>query len=308
MNKSLTGIQKLCCTVVSALVPVRKWRHKVRYMLNPLNDKRCVSYFAKRYAARYAGRDFAITPARTLPAGSEPLWMCWLQGERQMPELVKRCVHSVEKHKTENQQIFIITEENHAQYITLPDFIVTQRRQVTIGNAHFADIIRVYLLAAYGGYWIDATCLMTGSFPEEISEQPFFMYHSQGEFAYTLIQNCFIHAAKGNYLITRWAQLMTALWREECRLLHYFQHHLMFKAMITVDERARKEYESMPHMDDKAMHTIQEWAKNNVPLSPERLAEAARNSFIHKLTYKIAVYNGLVMMLQRPCNDVTTAL
>lgn len=136
----------------------------------------------------------------------------------------------------------VIDEENYHQYISLPYFIIKKRNSGAIGNAQFSDILRVYLLAAYGGYWIDATCLMTDTFPDGMSGLPFFVFHSQGEFAYTLIQSCFIHAGKGNYLMSRWAQLMTELWRKESKLLHYFQLHLMFKAMITVDDRARKEY------------------------------------------------------------------
>lgn len=290
MNNLKTGILKFFCTLISAIVPVKSWRHKVRYALNPLNDRRCTAYFTRKYAALpYNG--FSVKALCTLPPATECLWLCWLQGEQQMPELVKNCVRSVEKHKNKDQRIFIITEENYGRYISLPDFIIKKRERGAIGNAHFSDILRVYLLAAYGGYWIDATCLMTDAFPEGMSRLPFFMYHSQGEFAYTMIQNCFIHAKKSNYLITRWAQLTTELWHNEDRLRHYFQHHLMFKAMISSDDRARKEYEAMPYANEKDTHTIQEWMKERKAFSPELLEKAMGKSFIHKLTYKLAADN-----------------
>lgn len=106
-----------------------------------------------------------------------------------------------------------------------------------------------------------------------------------------MIQNCFIHAKKSNYIITRWAQLTTELWHNEDRLLHYFQHHLMFKAMISSDDRARKEYEAMPYANEKDTHTIQEWMKERKAFSPELLEKAMGKSFIHKLTYKLAADN-----------------
>lgn len=34
-----------------------------------------------------------------------------------------------------------------------------------ISNTQFSDILRINLLARYGGYWIDATCLLTQSTP-----------------------------------------------------------------------------------------------------------------------------------------------
>ena len=134
MNNLKTGILKFFCTLISTIVPVKSWRHKVRYALNPLNDRRCTAYFTRKYATLpYNG--FSVKALCPLPPDTECLWLCWLQGEQQMPELVKNCVRSVEKHKNKEQRIFIITEENYGRYISLPPFITDKRKSGAIGNA-----------------------------------------------------------------------------------------------------------------------------------------------------------------------------
>lgn len=86
MNNLKTGILKFLCTLISALVPVKEWRHKVRYALNPLNDKRCTAYFAKRYAT-LPYDNFHVKALRPVLDGVECLWLCWLQGGGRCPNL-----------------------------------------------------------------------------------------------------------------------------------------------------------------------------------------------------------------------------
>lgn len=285
-------MQKLFCTCVSALIPDRGLRHRVRYALHPLNDRRCLEYFDRRYVERVVPSGFSIERKAPLPSGVEYIWQCWLQGTENMPPLVRECLHSVVAHKRPGQEVILITEQNYDSYVTLPDFIVRKRRDGRIGDAQFSDLLRIWLLASYGGYWIDATCLMTSEIPPRISNAGFFIFHSYGEFAYTLIQSCFIRADAESYLLQRWKQLMAELWRTEDSLLHYFQLHIMFKAMVRADWRARTEYLRMEAVTDKAMHILHGYMKENVPFSRESLDRAEKESFIHKLTYKL-----------KPCDD-----
>ena len=282
------AFRKFICTVVSALIPYKVLRHRVRYLLDPLNDRRCTAYFSRKYAIPLAG---ASQTKETVNQNThtEYIWQCWLQGRQAAPPLVDFCLRSVEQHRRPNQQIALITEENYAQYVHLPPFIVEKRRNGQIVDAQFSDLLRIYLLATYGGYWIDATCLLTAPIPDWIDKAPFFMFRSHGEFAYTQIQSCFIRAKANTYLVQRWRQLMEELWRNEPRMLHYFQFHLMFKAMITADERAASEYQQMPQASETATQTLFFQMRARHLLSQQMIEDAARHSFIHKLTYKIAV-------------------
>lgn len=44
-----------------------------------------------------------------------------------------------------------------------------------IPEANYSDMLRTCLLLQYGGYWLDATCLLTSSFPEVIDKSEYFM-------------------------------------------------------------------------------------------------------------------------------------
>ncbi len=292
MNKLRICLQKLLATCVAALIPTREARHRLRYLLHPLNDRRCVSYFKGRYANHHAPTAMQARPLKELPADTTYIWQCWLQGEGQMPRLVRRCTESVRRHAAPGQKVVLITEANYADYVTLPGHIVAARQAGRIADAQFSDLLRIWLLADYGGFWIDATCLMTAPIPECISRANFFMFHSEGEFAYTLIQSCFIRARAGGYLICRWRQLMDELWQSDGRLLHYFQLHLMFKAMVEADCRAAEEYKKMPHVPETATHVLQRYMKEGTAFSQEKMDAAAKSSFIHKLTYKISPSPG----------------
>ena len=48
MNHVWLAFRKLFCTICSAAIPNKSLRHKVRYALNPLNDKRVERYFLRK--------------------------------------------------------------------------------------------------------------------------------------------------------------------------------------------------------------------------------------------------------------------
>lgn len=292
MDKRIINIKKFFRNIISGMIPSKNLRRKVRQYLDPVNDKRVTKYFENEYVWKIKPEEFIITRKANLPTDTEYIWQCWLQGVEQSPAIVKNCMKSVEKYKNANQQIIIVTEENYNEYIDLPPFIINKRKSGKIPAALFSDILRVYLLASYGGYWIDATCLLTAKIPQTIADSNFFMFHSAGEFEYTQIQSCFIHSKENEYLLQRWKQLMTELCKKEDFMLHYFQMHLMFKAMIRCDKKAKEQYEKMPYIQDNAMHIIFDFCKNNIPYSPDKLKLAESKSFIHKLTYKFKQSEG----------------
>ena len=76
------AVGKFMANLVSAIIPNKERRHKVRYILNPLNPERCVAYLEKRYTQ---------TPAIPVAEDTKinrPIWVCWLQGLEQAPHLV----------------------------------------------------------------------------------------------------------------------------------------------------------------------------------------------------------------------------
>lgn len=91
---------------------------------------------------------------------TSPIWLCWWQGEKQIPEVVNLCYRSIKKHACQHP-VVLLTEENQAQYLHLPPMVWSKYQAGLISRTHLSDIARVYLLKEYGGIWMDATILLT---------------------------------------------------------------------------------------------------------------------------------------------------
>lgn len=88
------------------------------------------------------------------------IWVCWLQGEANMPEIVSTCYNSV-KANANGREVVLITSDNVEKYISIPKFIKDKVNNGKMSRTHLADYIRISLLNNYGGLWIDATVLVT---------------------------------------------------------------------------------------------------------------------------------------------------
>ena len=88
------------------------------------------------------------------------IWVCWLQGEANMPDIVRTCYNSV-KANADGREVVLITSDNVEKYISIPKFIKDKVNNGKMSRTHLADYIRISLLKNYGGLWIDATVLVT---------------------------------------------------------------------------------------------------------------------------------------------------
>ena len=88
------------------------------------------------------------------------IWVCWLQGEANMPEIVRACYKSV-RANANGREVVLITNDNVEKYISIPKFIKDKVNNGKMSRTHLADYIRISLLKNYGGLWIDATVLVT---------------------------------------------------------------------------------------------------------------------------------------------------
>lgn len=276
------SIGKFAANLVAGLIPFKTTRRQVRQALNPLNPQRCVRYVRRHYVDN-APTKHIVEPT---PADSPYIWQCWLQGEQQAPPVVQRCLASVRRYKRPEQVQVIVTADNYTDYVDLPDYIVEKWKTGIITNTHFSDILRVNLLAKHGGYWIDATCLLMGPLPEWTVQKPVFMFHSHGEFAYTLIQSCFLYSRPSTYLMCRWRDTIHSYWRSENTLIQYFLLHLTFRALMDGDPLFREAYQQIDYHSDEPMHLLLNAMRQGLPVTDELMVQAANALFVQKLTYK----------------------
>lgn len=92
--------------------------------------------------------------------------MFWAQGENMMPELVEMCYRNAKR--LYGESLVLITNDNIGEWVEIPNYIYEKLKGGIITYTHFSDILRVSLLAKYGGMWIDATCWLSCKIPDYI--------------------------------------------------------------------------------------------------------------------------------------------
>lgn len=115
-----------------------------------------LKYFEQRYGDFYRNYDYDAPMAPVDPDMEGRIWICWWQGLENAPEIVKCCVESI-CHNAGNHQVTIITDQNVEQYIKIPKWVKKKQSEGIISRTHLSDLLRLSLLAEYGGLWLDAT-------------------------------------------------------------------------------------------------------------------------------------------------------
>lgn len=245
-----------------------------------------ISQVVPRYFKRYLPAAAAVKERKVVKDDkNEKIFTIWLQGEENAPELVKACFRSVRKNC--KQELIVLDEKTLFDYITLPEVIMEKRRKGMIKNAHFADICRVELLYNYGGFWLDSTGFATAPIPDWIVKEDFFVYMAGQKVGspYSFMQNCFIRSRKGAYLLDAWRAMILDYWMHENHNFDYFMHQLLFKTLVLNDERAKKYFAEMPHVDQDPTHMLW-WSYKDKPFDQEIFDKVTSGSFFQKLTYR----------------------
>ena len=244
-----------------------------------------------------SGQPVPDSPGQTAPGNpiqpvsgdscKERIFSIWLQGEQSAPDIVKACWRSIRANSS--RELVVLDSGSFGDWIDLPEHVTDKWRQGLIKPAHFTDICRVALLYRYGGYWMDATDFLPAELPEWIDDRDFFVYMSgerlRGWYAY--IQNCFIRARRGNYLLALWLNAMLVYWSHEDSAIDYFVHQLLFRKAVGSDPRAAELFAAMPKIVQDPTHEL--WFGNaSKPFDPELFRSLTAAAAFQKTEYKSA--------------------
>ena len=119
------------------------------------------AYFAKVFTEMTTERIGALDIPKQDENYKDCIWICWWQGLKNAPEIVKRCVASIQKNAG-NHKVIMITDENYKEFISFPAWIEEKYARGIITKTHLSDLLRISLLAQYGGVWLDSTFFCTG--------------------------------------------------------------------------------------------------------------------------------------------------
>ncbi len=254
-----------------------------------LKERRTYDYLDKyMYAAKSDFVPFKNTIHRKeITRGT--VWVCWLQGIETAPKLVKRCVETIQD-KANGRRVILLSERNYKQYVRLPKEIEEKKKNGVISNTFFSDILRLALLAEYGGTWIDATIFCTGEIPSYMLDSEFFCFRSSIHYYKdSLIRgsNWWISANPKNDLICKTRNILYEYWKHEDKVINYFIFHLIVSKLTEEDMRCRSIWYSMPYMENSNSHILM--GKMSHIYDEDMFQIICKNSPIHKLSYKLGI-------------------
>ncbi|MBR5033776.1 MAG: capsular polysaccharide synthesis protein [Bacteroidales bacterium] len=181
---------------------------------------------------------------------NDVIWVCWLQGMEQAPEIVKICNESLNRY-IKGKEIIVITEENIGDYVTFPEHIQRKYKQGKIPMAQYSDMLRLELLIKHGGTWIDSTVLCTGDhFQKEVldSDLFFFQFLKEGTEKPTGISNWFITASSNQRVLLILRDMLYKYWEDYDCLVAYFIFHVFF---TMIARKLPGELAAMPKISNK---------------------------------------------------------
>jgi hypothetical protein len=210
------------------------------------------------------------------------IWVCWLQGVAHAPHIVQQCVHSITMHHPGNE-VILLDSTNIPQYVDIPDYITKKWRAGIIPNAQYSDIVRIFLLAKYGGVWIDATTFLLDKIPEYIKNADLFAFKCSPA-ACIVAANWFIAAKPNHPLVLKVKNLLCEHWKKENKLVSYSIFHLFFTMAVNSSDETKALWKAVPYFDDVNCKILQNELFE--PFNPIRLEQIKQLSVIQKLSYK----------------------
>ena len=213
------------------------------------------------------------------------IWFCWLQGLNCAPDLVKACYNSIKRYVTD-KELVVVTQENVSEYIKLPQHIVERYKRGQMPPALFADIIRLELLTKYGGTWMDATVLCTGSpSPDFLMDSELFLYQSlrKGDRTFYGASNWFMTSCANNKVLLVLKDVLTQYLLDYSCTLQYYMFHLF---LCQVARLYPEEMAAMPRRNRKRALVLGD--KLTEPYDEQTMNEIEQISCFHKLNYRVA--------------------
>ncbi len=259
-----------------------------------LKTHRRIAGVCESLIAEYRGHPvhFDLTPKSHFDT-DRIIWQYWAQGYDEIPDVVRRCLDSVDQYAAD-YQIVRLTDANLSNYLDLPAFV--QEKRASYSHAHFSDLLRLILLKTYGGVWLDATILMTAPIPKEWAKSKFFVFRRDPDepdykywrntYAYYFgwekgfrvnMLNSFIIAQKGCRSISELCDLMLLWWREHDDVPDYFFFQILYDVYDSQDK--------FQLVSDTLPHYLQQ-SINDPKFNLMRREDILRTIPIHKLTYK----------------------
>lgn len=218
-------------------------------------------------------------------ADGAPVWVCWWQGEANMPSIVRVCYQSLCRN-VGTRPVVLLTEENYRQYVSIPDYILEKVRKGNISFTHFSDILRMCLLYEHGGLWVDATVYVTQPLGEEVFKKSLFTVAAGipvDNVSEARWMGFILGGSPKGLLFGFMRELFFAYWKRHSRLLDYFLIDYAIATAYHCIPLIKEQLDEIPVNHSRIFDLVQFL---NRPYNQEDFAEFCACQTFYKLSYK----------------------
>lgn len=191
---------------------------------------------------------YPLSPKKKIVNSEKIIWQYWAQGfsKINVPEVVQICFDSVDKYKGD-YTVVRLCDDDLKEYIEFPENVWNKYRTGVVGATHFTDLIRIALLTAYGGVWLDATIFLTGPLEDKLVSNDWFLYQRDFKqedkklwsrtYAYYFgwhkdfkvrMLSSIIYSKPDTMVLSDLYQLMLYYWKTENGIKDYFFFQILF--------------------------------------------------------------------------------
>jgi hypothetical protein len=210
----------------------------------------------------------------------DPIWSYWDEPRiESWPEIIRHCEISQRSHG--GKRLIRLSDFTLRDYLDIPDWVTDKRKNFS--KTFFSDLLRLMLLRAYGGTWLDATVMISGSAGIRPHEGMFFAYSRPGDPA--LLSSWFLSASTDSHIVKSLLSSLLAYWRDFPNQSSYFDFHYLFEILYFTDSTFRAEWRDSVMLSHLPPHALQSVLDDKFDAATLQAIFAA--SDVHKLTYKL---------------------
>ena len=265
--------------------------------------------------ARYENGEidkYPLLPKKKIENSEKIIWQYWGQGfsRSDVPEVVQLCFNSVDKYKGD-YTVIRLSDDDLLDYIELPDDVLEKYRTGIVGATHFTDLIRIALLTAYGGVWLDATIFLTGPIEDKLLNNDWFLFQRDSmqedkklwsrtyafyfgwhkDFKVRMLSSI-IYSKPGTMVLSDLFQLMLYYWKTEYGIKDYFFFQILFTQYM---EKFPKR--NCPVVSDCLPNMLQNYITGSYRNCT--IQEILNMISIHKLSYKTVTAGELEEIVEK---------
>lgn len=213
------------------------------------------------------------------------IWTLWWQGVDDAPESVLRTIGSMRRNAGDFD-VIVIDKYNYQEYIDFPFYIMEKFSKGIISIQNFSDILRLSLIAKYGGIWMDANLLVLHPIKIDWNFDEFITSKKAGEYLWT---GFFMGGRKNNVLATMASKIFFAYWKDNDTLIDYFLIDRIIELCYNKSAIVKRMIDSVKSTNKDIMWVLQNLNKN---FSEAVYKDIIANNVCLKLTHKLPLLDA----------------